>query len=59
MLSGVQPNVHAALEKSDIVHLIGERNICDHISKAVSLANTIVRDHNALPEWRRRGLDPV
>ncbi|MDE6023450.1 MAG: STAS domain-containing protein, partial [Muribaculaceae bacterium] len=59
VLSGVQPGVHAALVKSDIVHLIGERNICDHISKAVSLANTIVRDHNALPEWRRRGLDPV
>ena len=59
VLSGVQPNVHDALEKSDIVNLIGEKNICDHISKAVILANNIVRDYNALPEWRRRGLDPV
>lgn len=59
VLSGVQPNVRTALEKSDIVNLIGEKNICDHISKAVIMANNIVRDHNALPEWRRRGLDPV
>jgi len=59
VLSGVQPHVHAALEKSDVVSLIGEKNVCDHISKAVALANSIVRDHNALPEWRRRGLDPV
>lgn len=59
VLSGVQPEVHAALVKSDVVKLIGERNICDHISKAVVLANSIVRDHNALPEWRRKGLKPV
>lgn len=59
VLSGVQPSVKAALVKSDIVDIIGERNICDHISKAVHLANTIVRDHQALPAWRRRGLDPV
>ncbi|MDE6290673.1 MAG: sulfate permease [Muribaculaceae bacterium] len=59
VLSGVQPNVHAALVKSDIVNLIGEKNICDHISKAVVLANNIARDYNALPEWRRRGFDPV
>lgn len=54
VLSGVQPGVHAALVKSDIVHLIGEKNICDHIAKAVHLANTIVRDHNALPAWMRK-----
>ncbi len=59
VLSGVQPSVHEALIKSDIVDLIGEKNICDHISKAVILANHIARDFNALPEWRRRGLDPV
>lgn len=59
VLSGVQPNVRAALEKSDIVNLIGEKNICDHISKAVILANNIARDYHVLPEWRRRGLDPV
>ncbi len=59
VLSGVQPGVREALEKSDIVSMIGEANICGHISKAVALANNIVRDHNALPEWRRRGLEPV
>lgn len=59
VLSGVQPSVHEALVKSDIVNLIGEKNICDHISKAVILANNIARDYNALPEWRRRGFDPV
>ncbi|MBD5277950.1 MAG: STAS domain-containing protein [Bacteroides sp.] len=59
VLSGVQPNVQSALVKSDIVHLIGERNICDHISKAVALANNIARDYNALPEWRRNGMKPV
>ena len=59
VLSGVQPSVRAALEKSDIVNLIGEKNVCDHISKAVVLANNIARDYNALPEWRRKGLDPV
>jgi len=58
-LSGVQPQVFEVLMKSNIVNLIGEKNICDHISKAVVLANSIVRDHNALPEWRRRGLSPV
>lgn len=59
VLSGVKPNVREALQKSDIVNLIGATNICDHISKAIVLANTIARDYNALPEWRRRGLDPV
>ncbi|MDE6697422.1 MAG: STAS domain-containing protein, partial [Muribaculaceae bacterium] len=59
VLSGVQPGVRETLEKSDIVNLIGEKNICDHISKAVVLANHIARDYNALPEWRRRGLNPV
>lgn len=59
VLSGVQPKVYEVLMKSNVVNLIGEKNICDHISKAVLLANTIVRDHNALPEWRRKGLNPV
>ena len=55
VLSGVQPGVYKVLVNSDIVHLIGERNICDHISKAVHLANTIVRDHDIIPAWRRNG----
>ncbi|MDE6056933.1 MAG: sodium-independent anion transporter, partial [Muribaculaceae bacterium] len=55
VLSGVQPGVYKVLVNSDIVHLIGERNICDHISKAVHLANTIVRDHAIIPAWRRNG----
>lgn len=59
VLSGVQPGVYQVLMKSEVVKLIGERHICDHISKAVLLANTIVRDINALPAWRRKGLQPV
>lgn len=59
VLSGVQPGVYKVLVNSDIVHLIGERNICDHISKAVHLANTIVRDHDIIPAWRRNEGDTV
>lgn len=44
VLSGVQPNVRTTLEKSRIVNLIGEKNICSHISQAVELANRIAED---------------
>lgn len=42
VLSGVNENVHQALEHAKVEQLIGERNICDHITKAVALANSIV-----------------
>ena len=42
VLSGVRPNVRQSLEKSGIDRLIGSQNICDHITAAVRLANTMV-----------------
>ncbi|MCM1291843.1 MAG: SulP family inorganic anion transporter [Prevotella sp.] len=43
VLSGVRHNVKEALDKSHIISLIPEANICDHISKAVIRANEIAR----------------
>ena len=42
VLSGVRPGVRASLEKGGIDRLIGAGNICDHITKAVALANSMV-----------------
>lgn len=42
VLSGVQPQVHQSLEHAGIEKLVGEENICDHITKAVAKANAIV-----------------
>lgn len=42
VLSGVKPNVREALEHADIDKLIGADHICDHITKAVRMANNIV-----------------
>jgi len=39
VLSGVQPKVREALERSHIMSLIDSSHICDHISKAVVVAN--------------------
>lgn len=44
VLSGVNENVHRVLENAKIEQLIGEDHICDHITKAVALANKIVAD---------------
>lgn len=41
VLSGVKPNVREVLVRAGIDRLIGEENICDHISKAVVKANDI------------------
>lgn len=41
VLSGVKPNVRESLEHAGIDNLIGSENICDHITKAVRMANTI------------------
>lgn len=43
VLSGVRPNVRESLEHAGIDRLIGSENICDHITKAVKLANSIVK----------------
>lgn len=42
VLSGVKPNVREALENAGIDRLIGSDHICDHITKAVVMANNLV-----------------
>ncbi|MDE6301194.1 MAG: sulfate permease [Muribaculaceae bacterium] len=44
VLSGVNPNVRASLKDAGIDKLIGEENICDHITGAVQMANSIAKD---------------
>lgn len=41
VLSGVNENVHRVLSSAHVEKLVGEDHICDHISKAVVLANRI------------------
>jgi len=43
VLSGVQDKVRETLYHANIDKLIGEDHICDHITKAVAMANDIVR----------------
>lgn len=47
VLSGVNENVHHSLLNAKVESLVGERNICDHITKAVALANSIVAERRA------------
>lgn len=46
VLSGVNEAVRQDLQKSGIEKLVGEHNICDHISKAIEVANKIAVDKN-------------
>lgn len=52
VLSGVKPEVRAALQHAGIDRLIGKGNICDHITKAVALANTLVAVSSDVPSRR-------
>lgn len=45
VLSGVNPEVHKVLNNTHIEALVGEDFICDHITKAVKIANAIVAKH--------------
>lgn len=45
VLSGVRDNVRDALHKAGIDRLIPQAHICDHISKAVVVANAIAREN--------------
>ena len=47
VLSGVKDNVRASLEHAGIQDLIGEENICSHISEAVKKANHITETEGA------------
>ncbi len=42
VLSGVKPEVNTVLSHANIDSLIGKDHICDHITKAVTMANAIV-----------------
>ena len=42
VLSGVKPEVHEVLDHAGIDRLVGKDHICDHITKAVEMANKIV-----------------
>ncbi|MGN0069184.1 MAG: SulP family inorganic anion transporter [Prevotella sp.] len=42
VLSGVNPKVHAVLERSGFNELVGEENICSHINLALAKAREIV-----------------
>ncbi len=44
VLSGVRENVREALEHAGIDRMVGADHICDHISKAVVVANAIATD---------------
>lgn len=46
VLSGVQDKVRETLYNANIDKLIGDDHICDHITKAVEMANAIVKDSN-------------
>lgn len=46
VLSGVKDEVRTVLEHAKIDKLIGHDHICDHITKAVTLANSIVANEN-------------
>jgi len=48
VLSGVKPTVREALRHAGIDRLIGDDNICDHITKAVPLANRIATESLAI-----------
>lgn len=51
VLSGVRDNVRDALHGAGIDRLIGDAHICDHISKAVVVANALARE-------RREAISP-
>ncbi|MDE6218700.1 MAG: STAS domain-containing protein, partial [Muribaculaceae bacterium] len=46
VLSGVKDSVRADLHKAGIDNMISEGCICDHISKAVVVANSIAEDNS-------------
>ncbi|MBQ4345094.1 MAG: sulfate permease [Muribaculaceae bacterium] len=46
VLSGVNENVRNVLHNANIDKLIGEDHICDHITKAIAMANAVVTHNN-------------
>ncbi len=50
VLSGVNSNVKEVLLHANVQDLIGEDHICDHITKAVALANSLVANSKTYKE---------
>lgn len=50
VLSGVNPHVHAALEKSGFYELLGKDNICSNINEALAKAKEILAQSNPQEE---------
>ena len=50
VLSGVKDNVRASLVNAGIDRLLGEDHICDHITKAVVMANRIASAADSRPD---------
>lgn len=50
VLSGVNENVRKVLENNGIVDILGKDHICDHITKAVAMANSLVANNADLRE---------
>ncbi len=44
VLSGVNESVHKVLEHSGVEQMVGKEHICNHISKAIELANKIAQE---------------
>jgi SulP family sulfate permease len=53
VLSGVNPGVRATLEHANFDKLIPADHICDHITKAVAMANSIVAELNSEVEIKK------
>ena len=56
VLSGVQEQVHEALRKAGIESMIPDANICDHISKAVRVANALAAERMELRPGMTTGI---
>ena len=50
ILSGVNPSVQETLRKSGLNQIVGNENICDHISKAVEKSNAFVELNEKLKQ---------
>lgn len=46
VLSGVRPSVHETLQRAGIDKLLGDDHICDHITKAVVIANQMAENYS-------------
>ncbi|MCM1021475.1 MAG: sulfate permease [Muribaculum sp.] len=46
VLSGVNENVHAVLAKAGVEQLVGSDHVCDHITRAVIMANKIAKSQS-------------